>query len=274
MNGLACALCHRNDPGQRHTCDPCLAHIAGDLERIVELTALAFQFTEPQKSGGDIGNMSGKPGSRPPIDLGAIDAQMANDALPLCESWERLIREQYGLSPYGPASLRRSAAQLPGDLAPATLTGCAAFLRSWLPRLNEDPGFPLDDLAREIRNLTGRLRRFDQDLPRPAWRVPCPADHPDHQDLPCGHRLPIDRDHLDAVLECPRCHAMWTADRLLLVALADPATAVWATAADCEAVTGVPARTLRAWAESGRIGRRGTLYDVGAVLRTRRAEGA
>ena len=270
MNGRPCPICRRQDPGPHLACQACLGHIAADLDRVVELTALAFQFTTPSKTGGDIGNISGKPGSRPPIDIGAIDAQMAHDALPLLESWERLIREEYQLSPYGPASLHRSSTQLPGDLAPATLTGCVRFLRSWLPRLNDNPGFPLDDLAREIRSLAGRLRRFDADQPRPTWRVPCPADHPDHADLPCGHRLPIDRDDLRAVIECPRCHAQWTADRLLLVALADPATTVWATLADCEAVTGVTSRTLQRWADRGDVARRGTLYDVGSAMRTRR----
>ena len=272
MNGLPCVLCHRTDPGEHLACPQCLGHIAGDIDAVLEYTALSFEYIAP-KSGGDIGALSGRPGSRPPIDIGQIDAQMMNDALPLLSEWEKLIRHKFALSPLGPASLHRTTIPDDGPV-PATLTGCAHFLRAWLPRVNEREDFPLDLMAGEIRRLANQLRRFDTDRPLPAWRVPCPADHPDHGDLPCGCRLPIDRDDLRAVIECPRCRAQWTADRLLLVALADPATTVWATLADCEAVTGVTSRTLQRWAGTGLVARRGTLYDVGSAMRTRRDVGA
>ena len=122
--------------------------------------------------------------------------------------------------------------------------------------------------------MRGRLNRFDPTRPDTPWRVPCPADHPDHDGRRCGWRLHIHRDQLRAAFDCPACHHPWTADRLLLVALNDPAVTVWATLQDCEAVTGVPGRTLRSWAERGHIQRRGTLYDIGAALRACRTVSA
>ena len=117
MNGLACVLCHRADPGDHLACPNCLGHIAGDIDAVLEYTALAFDYVAP-KSGGEIGALSGKPGSRPPIDIGAIDAQLANDALPLLSSWEVLIRHVLGYSPYGPASLHRIASLQRGSIDP------------------------------------------------------------------------------------------------------------------------------------------------------------
>jgi hypothetical protein len=265
-NATPCIVCGKPDPDRGLLCLHCLNRVDGDLDAILTLTALAFAYLPAKAAPG--GEARGKPGSRPPIDLDQIDAQLAHDALPLLESWERLVRESFGLSPYGPASLARSGR--PADPVPATLSGCVAFLRSWLARLADTRDFPIDDMAREVAHLRRRLGRFDPDRGPAPWRVPCPAPSGDGDGRSCGWRLQLDRDDLRAVTVCPACGSQWTADRLLLVALDDRDNPVWLTAEQVADMTGVSARTLNRWADMGRIPRKGTRLDAGAALRHRR----
>jgi hypothetical protein len=267
-----CLLCGRNDPEMGLACRACLNRVDDDLAAIPTLTALAADAVTPS-AGAQGGGARGKPGSRPPIDLDAVDGALGLDSLPILEAWERMWREWRSLSPYGPVSLARSSRQRRGE-PPATLVGCVAFLRAHLALMAEARDFPLDDYAREVAGVRRRLNRFDPARKPAAWRVPCPAPHADGDGRLCGWRLAIDRDDLRAAFDCPACHSPWTADRLLLVALADPTAVVWATLGDCEAVTGVNARTLRRWAEAGHVGRRGGMYDVGSALRACQSGGA
>lgn len=257
-----CIVCGRNDPDAGLSCRACLNRVDDDLAAIPALTALAFVYLPAKAAPG--GGARGKPGSRPPIDLDQIDAQLHLDSLPVLESWERLTREHFGLSPYGPASLARLA-QPRGQL-----DGCVAFLRSWTPRMAERRDYPLDDYAREVAGVRRRLNRFDPARKPAAWRVPCPAPHPDADGRLCGWRLALDRDDLRAITVCPACASQWTADRLLLVALDDRDNPVWLTAEQVADMTGVSARTLNRWADMGRIPRKGTRLDAGAALRHRR----
>lgn len=101
-----CVVCANAHPADGWTvCNPCAARIDDDLRAIVTLTHAAADHLTPTAKPGAGG--SGKPGSRPPLDVGALDDAMAADALPLVESWERLVREHFGYAPYGPASLLR-----------------------------------------------------------------------------------------------------------------------------------------------------------------------
>lgn len=106
MTDHLCVICASADPvGGWTVCQRCAAKLDDDLCAIVTLTRAAADHLTPATKPSAGG--SGKPGSRPPLDVGALDDAMAADALPLCESWERLAREHFGYSPYGPASLLR-----------------------------------------------------------------------------------------------------------------------------------------------------------------------
>lgn len=56
------------------------------------------------------------PSSRPPLDVAALDAALGLDVLPLLEDWEKLVREHFGLSRYGPASLARNQSVAQGRM--------------------------------------------------------------------------------------------------------------------------------------------------------------
>ena len=199
---MTCIICAGDNAEGWTVCRPDLDRIDDGLEAILTLTRAAADHLTPEKRAQAPGG--GKPGSRPPLDLAALDDAMASDALPMAEAWERIIREDHGLAPYGAATA----------LEPATLARSVAFLRSWLARLAEDPRFPIEELAREVRETAARLSRYDaqRNPPRPGVPVSCPGDHPDADGRTCDTVLRCDGT---SVVVCPRCQTHWTADTLL-----------------------------------------------------------
>lgn len=257
MTDHLCVICTRREPSERHTvCAPCLGRLDDDLARLVELTALAASWLTPRATTG--AGVRSVPGSRPPLSLEALDAAIGNDVLPLLESWERLTREHFGLGPYGPASLARGA----------TVKGSVDFLRAWLLTIAEKVGYPIDDLAREVRDCRWSLERLD-----PAHetddtaRLKCPGDHPDADGRLCHAILVYDREHPSEDICCRRCGTTWTGTRLLLLTYTDATQTVWAYAAEVVDRLPITAATLRQWGKRGHIPRRNAQYDIGAVYR-------
>lgn len=150
----------------------------------------------------------------------------------------------------------------------AQLAGSVAFLRANLARIVEDPTFPIEDFAREIRDCRRTLARHDDDRqPDTASRIPCPSDGPDADGRICGWRLAFTVGEVDSVVVCPNCGVHWTTSRLVIVGLANPDVTIWAYPDDVEAITGVKGATLRQWVKRGHIPKQGNRYDIGAVYR-------
>jgi hypothetical protein len=251
-----CPICARRSPADGLViCQPCMGRIDDDLARIVELTRLAGGWLAPRTGGGN-GTRS-VPGSKPPIDVASLDAALGHDVLPVLEDWIRLTREMAHLSPYGAAT----------EAQRVTVESSATFLRSWLLWASQSPDWPIEDYANEIRSARWQLEALDPDRDKPGMRVPCPGDHPDNDGRACGYRLAVSGQHLADDIHCPRCGWDWTGNRLILVALNDPAVTVWAYPDVIEETLSVPARTLRDWAAKGYVARMGSRYDVGACFR-------
>lgn len=228
--------------------------------------------------------------------------------LAMLESWERAVREDRGFAPYGLASGLRSSS----SGTRATLAGVVTFLRSQVDWMCDEPTFGIEQLAAQVHRAITTLRTLDPTHERlDGWGIPCPADvNPEHgcpgsdrcacachdgygnpcteaggcglgqpqQVEPCGRRLSIGR-HDDGSLDlhgdihCPDCGTTWTAQRLLLVALADERVTVWGYPEAITAALAIPAATLRKWHERGRITRLGNRYDAGQAFRLRHAQG-
>lgn len=259
MTDHLCVICARREPSERHTvCAPCLGRLDDDLARLVELTALAQRWMYHPRTNASPGARA-VPTSKPPLDLSALDAALANDALPLLESWERLTREHFGLGPYGPASLARKG---------ATVKGCADFLRSWLLRIAEQPKYPIEELAREIREQRAQLTRLDPDAEVDARaKLRCPGDHPEADGRLCHAVILYDAEHPSEDITCHRCGTTWTGLRLRLVAYYDDSQTVWAYATEVFDLVDVKPATLRQWVKRGHVRRKGSMYDIGAVYR-------
>ena len=269
MSDHRCVICARRNPADGWTvCRICLGRIDDDLFRIDELVTWAAMWLTPSGTNGN--GTRTVPGSRPPLRIDALDASMANDVLPLLESWERLVRESHQLTPYGPSTAAHGA----------SVGRSVGFLRSWLAKLAEEADFPIEVMAKEVAALrwggelpTGHavgLEHLDPDTERPdGLRVPCTAPHPDNDGRDCGYRLLVTSSRMGDDLECRRCGNITTAGRLILTALNDPTVIVWAYAEVIADTLGIPERTLQRWGADGTIRRRGTQYDVGAAFRHR-----
>lgn len=293
--GLTTKLDPERDFGR--VCRSCRRRLAGDLQRIVELVAIASWQPDPMRSKPAGGGARPHPGSRPPLDLDHIDPELVlirlepgdpSSTVPLLElleSWERGIREDRGLVPYGVVSESRHAG-LPR--AQVTLVEVVGFLTVHIDWITTDEDFALLAFAGQIRRAVAVLRQLDPAVERTSsWRIPCPADFEveridddgltvDTVVVACATPLRIIRHEdgrldLHSDLYCPNCGTEWTAQRLLLVALADPRVTIWADADAIHAATGIPLRTIRDWGARGRIARRASEYDAGAAFRLRHA---
>lgn len=255
----ACLVCHRRTPAIGYTCADCRIRVRSHLTAILDLTALAAASITPTVRGG---HASGKPASRPPVNLAALDDATGHDALLVLESWERAVRAEHDLVAYGLAT----------EHQPATLTRTIGFLLAWLDRL-ADSWPPFDVFAGEVADIHRRLRRWDPEHTPARTRVPCPTPTDEGE---CGHHLPIDPTDLAAPVECHRCGEQWTTDRLMLVAYSDPGLRVWLDPEAAAYATGVSSATLRRWAAAGIIVRDHGRYDLASIREamTRRGIGA
>lgn len=280
-----------------HVCPQCRNGLRVDLGQILDLVALAATMPDPFASRPSTGTSRPHPASRPPLEVARIDPELilvrleASDPssavplLELVESWERMVREERGYAPYGPASALRSAVTGRGGVSGyrATLSGSVGFLAGQVEWMTTEPDFPVDDLASQVRRALGVLRALDPTRERnDSWGIPCPADLTDEDNLvtdACGRRLRIER-HDDGRLDlhtdihCPDCGTEWTAQRLLLVALADERVTVWAYPDVIGTSLAIPLGTLRQWHARGHIARSGGRYDAGAAFRRRHADTA
>lgn len=286
----ACVICASRSKKREietgHVCRACENALNQDLSQILDLVALAAVMPPAMAATGN-GGPRPVPASKPPLDVARIDPEMTlvladktdpssgEPLLVLLESWERAIREDRGMSRYGPATVSRSTPAvtdaLPGTAV--TLMGVIGFLRSSVAWMCETPDFAVEQLADQVRRALATLRRYDPMLEHPsAWKLPCPGDYDDDV---CGWTLRVEYG-LDANLHddigCPQCRSVWTPLRLLLVALEDERVEVWHYADTIKDALNIPARTLRWWAQTGRVERRGSQYNVGQAYRLRNKE--
>ena len=293
----ACILCARRgrttelDTG--HVCAVCATRIGDDLAAIPRLAAQAS--TEPRTGRG-----SGRtvPASRPPIDLAGIDPALTTvlvgsgptTVLEAVESWTRVVREERGLSPYGPWSAEMARAASPAGRRAAntptpvsqdprqsqavygphattvTLIAVCEFLRAHHDWVIAQPW--VDDYADEIRACARALRHLDPEREPAATVVPCPTTSVDHGD--CGQRLRLDSDHV----RCSRCGRDWDREMLVRAATSIPQAAdLWVDVLAASAATGVPARTIQRWARLTYVRRQQGRYSVADVKRHAESSG-
>lgn len=280
----ACVLCAAREPSvltgllHGHCCAPCRDRLRRQMSDVLRLAADAAAFVVPRSGGASSGSASH--GSRPPIELAAVDPENTlvprfpgdehpTTVLEILECVEREIRDARGLAPYGMASEQRAA------LGQATLTGVVRFLASQLEWITTSTAFGLEDFAVSLGDCVRALSRWDanRDLSGSRYRVPCPAPTAVEDEdggigfATCGRPLLVDGT---LTTWCRGCGTAWETARLLAVAGAD--ADIWL---DAEAVSehlGIPERTIRHWGRTGRVERRGMLYRLADITRRHAGE--
>ena len=265
-----CTICQR--PTERMACDPCQHTMRVQLGEICDYQALAADNLVPGQ-GGD-----GRATERTlGVNLAALDLVGAFDAIAVLESWERIWREDYGLTPYGPASAQRLTSMtqakpdpdIEGVLQPgmeptrATLLGIVGFLQAWLTKsCTEHPA--IDEFAREVRTLHRTCQQAAGQARRSAWRVTCPADTDDGE---CSTQLRVSGEDFGGHISCRGCGTTWPVDRLLHVVASSQHAELWLDPEAASEWLGISERTLRLWAKEGRIMRDHGRYEVHSLRR-------
>lgn len=241
------------------------------------MAAARIEVEPPRSTSG-----RGAPASKPPINLDAVDPALATiemlqhdptsrvSILEALESWERIIRAENELVPYGVASSAAGATSSSSVL----LSRVCLFLRSWLEWLVESVAVDFADFSYHVFASRRVLARwsFDTDPP-PRWRVACPSLT---DDGPCNASLRFSGLE-DNELACPRCGSVWSPARLLAVATDADAGSVWVDAEAAGVAVGVDPSTVRRWARSGKVRRSGQRYslaDLRAAVDTPAGPGA
>lgn len=237
------------------------------LSDVLEYQALAGDNLLPGQ-GGDGRSTERTLG----INVAALDTSAAFDAIAVLESWERIWREDYGLTPYGPASAERvqRLTAITDDpdiegvrhegmkLQRATLVGIVTFLQSWLGKTcTEHPA--VDEFASELRTLHRQMQQAAGQTQRAAWRVTCPSDTNDGE---CGQVLRVSGEDFGGQVTCRACSTTWPVDRLLRVVASSRHAELWLDPEAASEWLGVHQRTLRGWARDGRIRRERGRYEV------------
>ena len=243
-----CLICQRDT--QRMACTYCEATMRRQLSEVVDYQAMAGDNLVPGQ-GGD-----GRATERTlGINIAALDTSAGFDAIAVLESWERLWREDYGLTPYGPASAQRE------PTPEATLTGIVGFLQSWLDKTcTEHPA--VDEFAAELRGVHRRSQQAAGQTRRAAWRVTCPTDTDDGE---CGTQLRVSGEDFGGEVTCRACSTTWPVERLLRVVASSQHSELWLDPEAASHWLGVHAATLRKWAKDGRIKRDHGRYEVHSI---------
>lgn len=246
-------------------CIRCHAKLRRHLGDIPRLCADAYLQIEPTSKPGGSGSPSF--GSKPPINVDALDPELTlielnagdpTSAVPLLEMlemYEKAIREERRLTPYGLAtSIRCQLHHLAHADTRATLHGCVGFLQANLDYICTDQAFDLKEFARHLARAVQQLRRWDPSQPFAGTRIPCPTID-EHGD--CRYPIVVTGS---GDVECRRCGNVWQIDRLLLVAGQD--ADVWVDAEALAHIAGVNERTIRRWHAKGKVAKRGQLYRL------------
>ena len=263
-----CVLCQAQlEHG--HCCRNCQSKIRRTLQDIERLAHMAAVTTIPASGRG-----SGRPtpSSRPPLTVAALDTALTtveiiegdrDTALPLLlllEDWERIIRDDRGLTRYGPASAQRLEAAGPAAenwwiASNLTLSQVLNFLSAQIDWICTAPDFDLEEFTRQLRLCRRALARWDDASNRGGWRIPCPTVTTEGE---CGRILYVARGEED--VHCKACDVTRSTKNLLRVAGTE--ADVWVDIEAAAVLAGVSERTIRNWVKAKHVAKRGPYVRV------------
>ncbi len=248
-----CVIC--SSQSDVMACDRCQANMRRQLADIPRYAVMASQRLEPRQ-GGTRGTERGFG-----LSMVALEASCGYDAMAVLECWVRDWRETYNLIQYGPATEHTPNNQL--------LAHICEFLTAWLPKSCEEH-LAIDLFAAELRQQWAAMREGAGETPANSWVIPCPADVQRRVDDEmtiglCGTPIKIADPDFDAEVNCRGCRTHWKVSRLLYVGASANAGGIYVDPEAASTYLGVTERTLRQWANKGKIKRERGRYDISAL---------
>jgi hypothetical protein len=241
---MSCPLCHRSDTDA--VCHRCTSKVRTALAELPHLQWEAGAFIAPGRSGAGTATERSIG-----VNVTALDCAVGIEATRLLHSWESVIRFERTLTP--PALVSPV-----GDDLLATVTFHLTHLdfsmsRPWAV-----------DFADEVFRLHAKGRSATKQFTEQVRRIPCPTDE-------CRKFVVIDVENLHDEVFCNGCKQRWSILRLVALALNNPNRVFFL---DVEAIglwLGLTKRAIYSIIKAYNIGRKGNLYDFGAIVKARKS---
>lgn len=241
-----CLICETDT--ERYACIKCEKRMRQQLNELPLFMQLASNNLQPGK-GGDGRGTERSLG----INIAALDTAAGFDAIAVLEAWERIWREDYGLTPYGEAT-----SQLRDTKPETILRHITTFLYSWLDKsCEEHPA--IDDFCGELNQVHRASKQAAGQTTDAPWRATCPADTDEGE---CSNPLLISREDFDGEITCRKCGTVWPTARLLHVVASSRHAELWLDPAAASEFLNCGQSTLRRWAKTGLIKREKGRYEV------------
>ena len=244
---MTCQVCSRTTE-REGACRICFMKVKSSLTELPDLHFESQMFITPGRSG------SGKASAERSIgvNVSALDFSMATDLLRTLHSWEVIIRTDRRLTP--PALVAKEPT-IDAEVQATVDFHCTHL--DW--SLTQDWAV---EFAGEVYGLHAKGRSAAKRFTEQARRIPCPTDD-------CKRFVVIDVENLMDDVTCFSCKQSWTVLRLIALAMSNPNRKFYLDVEAIAAWMGTTERTVYNLIKANKVERRGSLYDLSAIIKAR-----
>ena len=218
------------------------------LTNIPNLQVMAGDYITPGRSGSGTVSAERSIG----VNVNALDYSMAIELLGILHSWESEIRSARALTP--PALLKKQS-----TTALEVEAACVFQIAHLDWTLGQDWAA---DFYNEIKEQYAKGMAAAKQFVEQPRRIPCPTDD-------CGKYVVIDAENLMQDVTCFGCKESWTVLRLVALAMSNPNRKFFLDAEAIALWLGITQRQVHKIIKANKIERRGSLYDLAAVIANR-----
>ena len=247
---MNCQICNRGTEVEG-ACRICLMKVKSSLVELPALHLEAQMFITPGRSG------SGKVSAERSIgvNVSALDFSMATELLRTLHSWEVIVRSDRKLTP--PALVPKEAS-LEAEVEATVNFHCThlewSLAQEWAV-----------EFAGEVYGLHAKGRSAAKRFTEQARRIPCPTDD-------CKKFVVIDVENLMDDVSCFGCKESWSVLRLIALAMSNPDKKFYLDVEAIAAWIGTTERTVYNLIKTHKVERRGSLYDLSAIIKGRNSQ--
>jgi len=244
---MNCQVCSRTTQVEG-ACRVCFMKVKSSLVEIPDLHFEAQMFITPGRSG------SGKASAERSIgvNVAALDFSVATDLLRTLHSWEVIIRSDRKLTP--PALVPKEPT-IDAEVQATVDFHCSHL--EW--SLSQEWAV---EFASEVYGLHAKGRSAAKRFTEQARRIPCPTDD-------CKRFVVIDVENLMDDVSCFGCKQSWSVLRLIALAMSNPDRKFYLDVEAIAAWMGTTERTVYNLIKTHKVERRGSLYDLSAIIKAR-----